>query len=144
MLAQQLKSPELIELRSDLGGGKTTFVKGLAAGLGSKNIVTSPTFTLNQIYKAKKGAEIHHYDFYRLDNPGIMADQLAESLQNSKVITVVEWAHIVSDVLPKDRFSVEFKVVEVNQDERLIIINYPESRIKIMKGLEEAWREIKP
>src|SRR3989344_4645507 len=89
LLGRLLKSPEVIELRSDLGGGKTTFVRGLARGLGSNDTVSSPTFTLSKIYKVKNGLEIHHFDFYRLSDAGIMADQLAESLEDPKVITIV-------------------------------------------------------
>src|SRR5260221_5452139 len=88
LLGQFLKNPESIELRADLGGGKATFVRGLAKGLGSKDTVTSPTFTLSKIYKAKNGKQIHHYDFYRLNEAGIMRDELAESLQSQNAITV--------------------------------------------------------
>src|SRR3990167_2900447 len=84
LLGKLLKSPELIELRSDLGGGKTTFARGLAAGLDSKDIVASPTFTLNKIYRCRNGVELHHFDFYRLDEAGIMRDELAESLADQK------------------------------------------------------------
>jgi len=64
---------EIIELRSDLGGGKTTFTQGLAAGAGSKDAVSSPTFTLKKIYRAGE-LHIYHYDFYRLNEPGILKD----------------------------------------------------------------------
>src|SRR3990172_13200391 len=90
LLGQRLKGGEVLELRADLGGGKTTFVRGLASGLKSTAKVASPTFTLNRIYKAGD-LSIHHYDFYRLKEPGVMADQLAESLGDPKTITVVEW-----------------------------------------------------
>src|SRR5436190_17523226 len=80
LLGSVLNPPAIIELRSDLGGGKTTFVRGLARGFGSNDRVASPTFTLNKIYKNSKGQEIHHFDFYRLHEPGILVDQLSESL----------------------------------------------------------------
>ncbi|MBX4191001.1 tRNA (adenosine(37)-N6)-threonylcarbamoyltransferase complex ATPase subunit type 1 TsaE, partial [Candidatus Saccharibacteria bacterium] len=68
LIGASLKGGEVIELRSDLGGGKTTFVRGLAAGAGSKANVTSPTFTLSRLYPAKNFS-IHHFDFYRLNDP---------------------------------------------------------------------------
>src|SRR3990167_9241347 len=144
MLGKLLKSPEIVELRSDLGGGKTTFVKGLARGLGSKDIVTSPTFTLNRIYQAKNNVQIHHYDFYRLSEAGIMTDELAESLQDPNVVTVVEWSDIVQNVLPKKRLTIEFTPTAYDPDKRKITISYPESKIGLIGQLETNWIEIKP
>ena len=118
-----------------MGGGKTTFVRGLARGLDSKDVVSSPTFTLNKIYKTKD-AEIHHYDLYRLAEPGIMSDELAESLQNPKVITVVEWSDIVQNVLPKERLTIEFKMVADDSDKRQVAIIYPESKTALVRKLE--------
>jgi tRNA threonylcarbamoyladenosine biosynthesis protein TsaE len=85
-LGSRLKSPLVIELRSDLGGGKTTLTQGLAHGLGSKDVVSSPTFTLSKIYKCAGGVEIHHFDFYRLSEAGVLRDQLDESLKDEKAI----------------------------------------------------------
>ena len=143
LLGTLVEPPLLIELQADLGGGKTTFVRGLARGLGSKDRVASPTFTLNKIYKAK-GLEIHHFDFYRLSEPGIIADQLEESLQNSRVITVVEWGGIVSDVLPPQRLSIEFAPAKNSLDERLITIKYSEPKARVIKKLESLWEQLEP
>src|SRR5438046_2901303 len=99
LLGKLISGGEVVELMSDLGGGKTTFIRGLVRGLGGQDMVASPTFTLNRIYKAGN-LEIHHFDFYRLNEPGVVAAQLEESLQNPKVVTVVEWSKIVENVLP--------------------------------------------
>jgi tRNA threonylcarbamoyladenosine biosynthesis protein TsaE len=109
-LAKLLKGGEVIELTSDLGGGKTTFVQGLAAGLGYDGPVTSPTFTLSQIYKLSEPLELHHYDLYRLGQSGVVGDELAEDLEDAHIITVIEWAGIVEDELPKDRLRISFEV----------------------------------
>ena len=142
-LGKLLKPPMLVELRSDLGGGKTTFTRGLVRGAGSKDKVSSPTFTLSRIYKADH-LEIHHFDFYRLNEPGVVADQLQESLQNPRVITVVEWSDIVRGVLPADRLIIEFKPVADNPDERAIEISYPESSRQIIEELETVLAEPEP
>jgi tRNA threonylcarbamoyladenosine biosynthesis protein TsaE len=142
-LGSLLKAPMVLELRSDLGGGKTTFVRGLVRGLGSKDKVSSPTFTLKRQYKADH-IEIHHFDFYRLSEPGVLSDQLEESLQNSRVITVVEWSDIVRDVLPDKRLIIEFRPVSNNPDERLIEINYPETMRSLISKLETSVTEIEP
>jgi tRNA threonylcarbamoyladenosine biosynthesis protein TsaE len=143
ILAGILKAPEIIELRADLGGGKTTFTKGFVRGFGSNDKVGSPTFTLNKIYKAKAG-EIHHFDFYRLEEPGVVAEQLDESLHNEKVITIVEWADIVAGVLPQERMTIEFKPVADNEDERVVTFEVPQSKMKIIEELRTKLTEIEP
>lgn len=142
-LGKSLKGGEIIELRSDLGGGKTTFVRGLAVGAGSKSTVTSPTFTLSRVYPAKD-LEIQHFDFYRLDDPGILRSQLAESIQQSKTIVVVEWADIVKDVLPDDRISIEFSPTPNDPDERSITFMYTAKHSDIIKGLETEQQQVEP
>jgi tRNA threonylcarbamoyladenosine biosynthesis protein TsaE len=143
LLGSSLHGGEVIELRSDLGGGKTTFVRGLANGAGSRATVTSPTFTLSRIYPAKQ-FEIHHFDFYRLDDPGILADQLAESIDNAKVVTIVEWAGIVKDVLPDNHLSVEFKPTANDPDERQITISYLVNLQSLIIKIQTEWDEVKP
>jgi tRNA threonylcarbamoyladenosine biosynthesis protein TsaE len=143
LLGSQLKGGEVIELRSDLGGGKTTFAKGLARGAGSRDRVTSPTFTLSRVYQTPKFT-ISHFDFYRLDDPGILADQLAESAGDSSIVTVVEWGDIVKNVLPDERISIELQPVARSSEERRIIFKYPESQTKDLAVLQTDWQEVKP
>ena len=143
LLGSQLSGGEVIELRADLGGGKTTFVIGLARGAGSTDRVSSPTFTLSRIYKAKD-FEIHHFDFYRLNDPGILRDQLAESLRSEQVVSIIEWADIVKDVLPSDRLSIEFKPTANSSEERQITISYPLSMQNVITRLETDWDEARP
>jgi tRNA threonylcarbamoyladenosine biosynthesis protein TsaE len=144
LLGMQLKGGEVIELRSDLGGGKTTFVRGLARGIGSKNTVTSPTFTLNKIYKAKNGLQIHHFDFYRLDQAGVVAEQWAESVGGPKNIVVIEWSDIVKGVLPKEFLTIEFLPVAADSDERSISFNYPQKLQPLITKIESDWKEVRP
>lgn len=143
LLGRNLEPPAVIELLADLGGGKTTFATGLAKGLGSNDRVSSPTFTLSRIYKTKSG-EIHHFDFYRLNEPGIIADQLAESLADPKVVTVVEWSKIVRDVLPEDRLVIELAPLADNPDGRQVTIRYPELMANVIKKVATVWEEVEP
>lgn len=99
---------EVIELIGDIGAGKTTFTKGLAEGLGIDEEVQSPTFTISRVYQTEQNIVLAHYDFYRLSDPGIMRDELAESVNDPRTVTVVEWAAAVEDVLPKDTLKVSF------------------------------------
>ncbi|MBR2831049.1 tRNA (adenosine(37)-N6)-threonylcarbamoyltransferase complex ATPase subunit type 1 TsaE [Candidatus Saccharibacteria bacterium] len=98
---------KVIELLGDVGAGKTTFTRGLAEGLGIKEPVTSPSFTIMKSYASPTGKTLVHYDFYRLPDPGLMADDLADSLNNSNNIVVVEWADTVESILPDDRIIIK-------------------------------------
>ncbi|HEX3082281.1 MAG TPA: tRNA (adenosine(37)-N6)-threonylcarbamoyltransferase complex ATPase subunit type 1 TsaE [Candidatus Saccharimonadia bacterium] len=127
-LSQLLLGGETLELVSDLGGGKTTFVQGLAAGLGYKGLVTSPTFTLSNIYELPDGRELHHYDLYRLTEGGVLADELAEDLDDPKIITVIEWPGLAEHELPKDRLTLTLEVT--GEDDRKLVFSAggPESQ----------------
>lgn len=104
-LAGRLRGGEVIELISDLGGGKTTFVRGLARGLGSQDRVASPTFTISKVYQGTN-LRLYHFDFYRLSEAGLIEHELQEILNEEDVVTVIEWGKIVTDVLPEDRLTV--------------------------------------
>jgi tRNA threonylcarbamoyladenosine biosynthesis protein TsaE len=111
--------------------------------LGSKDTVSSPSFTLKRVYRFK-GGELHHFDFYRLSEPGVLEDQLRESLDDKKVITVIEWSEIVQEVLSEDRLSIELRPVQTDPEEREIIFNYSPKDTETIKRLETDYKEIKP
>ena len=102
----------VIELIGDVGAGKTTFVRGLAKGLGIKEAITSPSFTISKSYALPGGGRLIHYDFYRLSDPGLMTEDLTESLQDPKNIIVLEWSDTVSSFLPEDRFIIQIEYNE--------------------------------
>jgi tRNA threonylcarbamoyladenosine biosynthesis protein TsaE len=122
-IGKQLHGGEVVELVSDLGGGKTTFVRGLARGANSKDKVASPTFTISKVYIADK-FEIHHFDFYRLPEAGIVADELAEVVGDPKMVAVVEWGDVVQHVLPDERLTIRIK--QTPEGSRKLIFTAPE------------------
>lgn len=123
-IGAKLRGGEVIELASDLGGGKTTFVKGLARGMGIQEIVKSPSFTIANSYDT--GAlRLCHFDFYRLEDPGVMRSELAESIADPASVVVVEWADIVDDVLPAGRMRVTIRVT--GEQSRTVRFDYPET-----------------
>ena len=132
-IGQHVKGGETIELVSDLGGGKTTFVHGLASGAGSTDAVASPTFTISRQYKAG-GLTIYHFDFYRLKEAGIMADELAEVINDPEAVVVVEWGDIVEDVLPKDRLTIQFE--NTGETTRKLSFHYPENLDYLLLGVD--------
>jgi tRNA threonylcarbamoyladenosine biosynthesis protein TsaE len=122
-----LRGGEVIELVGDVGAGKTTFVKGLALGLSIDEDVQSPSFTISRVYEARDDLELAHYDFYRLNDAGIMANELTETTQDPQMITVIEWADIVEGVLPENRIRITFtaptettRTLTIDGDEALL------------------------
>ena len=96
-----------IELVGDVGVGKTTLVRGLAEGLGVKEAVTSPSFTISKAYALPDGGRLVHYDFYRLKEPGLMVEDLAENLVEPRNVVVIEWGESVAEVVPENCMKVE-------------------------------------
>lgn len=106
-LGAMLMGGEIIELVGDVGAGKTTLVKAIAAGMGIEEDVGSPSYTLSQVYAAPYGLSLAHYDFYRLDDPGLMADALGETLTDRRVVTAIEWGDLVAGVVPYDHLQIK-------------------------------------
>lgn len=123
-LGQNLKGGEVIVLSSDLGGGKTTLVKAISLGLDSKDDVTSPSFTILNEYKGR--LHIYHFDFYRLNDPGIIKHQLSEVVHDNSSVVLIEWANIVEEVLPED--SIKLDINKSENDSRNIEIHIPEGK----------------
>lgn len=97
---------EVIELVGDIGAGKTALTKGIAKGMGVDDDVQSPTFTISRLYEGRNRIRLAHYDFYRLQEAGIMNAELSESVHDPETVTIVEWAEIVEGVLPEDRTQI--------------------------------------
>lgn len=133
IMGRVLRGGEVIEFHSDLGGGKTTFMKGLAVGMGVTDVVQSPTFSISQLHKAHNGLELHHFDFYRLDDPGVVRASLAESLQQHNTVVAVEWGDTVHDVLGKDIISITLTVQD--NDARVVTIVVPALFEHVAKAL---------
>jgi tRNA threonylcarbamoyladenosine biosynthesis protein TsaE len=134
-LAPTLSGGEVIELASDLGGGKTTFIQGLVKALGYQGAVTSPTFTLSNVYDIGHGRSIHHYDLYRLAEAGVLGDELAEDLADPDVTTVIEWATVINIKLPKDRLTIAIEVTGGEERRFRFAAGGPVSE-KLIKGIQ--------
>ena len=113
----QISEGMVLELVGDVGAGKTTFTKGLAKGLGISETVQSPTFTISRVYEGER-LTLSHYDFYRLNDYGIMEMELAENLNNPKNVTVVEWAGDLAEILPKKHLKLVFE--SLSEDQRKV------------------------
>lgn len=103
-LSEVLKPGTTITLTGDLGAGKTTFVRGLAKGLGIKEIIQSPTFNIMKVY-LKTAKPLIHIDAYRLAdiNDDIGLD---EYIGYESGITVIEWPNYISNLIPADAINI--------------------------------------
>ncbi|MCL4437452.1 tRNA (adenosine(37)-N6)-threonylcarbamoyltransferase complex ATPase subunit type 1 TsaE, partial [Patescibacteria group bacterium] len=105
-----------------LGSGKTTFIQGLAKGLGIKNNIISPTFILIRTYDLKSRiSKFYHIDLYRIDGEKeIDGLGIEELINNPSNIIAIEWAEKIKNILPKKRIDIYFK--ESSENERQITI----------------------
>ncbi len=120
-----LKGGEVVALVGDLGSGKTTFVQGLAHGLGIKRNVNSPTFMLMRSYDidATLVKHLYHFDLYRLE--GRVEEELKnigfyDFINHKDAVSVIEWGDKATDLLPQNTIWINFEYL--NEAERKITI----------------------
>lgn len=115
---------EVFALSGDLGAGKTTFLQGLAKGLGVVIPVNSPTFNILKIYKTKKGSLVKsfcHIDAYRLRSAkDLEALGIVEFLADKKMVVAVEWAEKVKGVFPKKTIRIKAKLISDKEREFVV------------------------
>lgn len=119
--AKKIKFPMVIELVGDVGAGKTTFTRGLAKGLGVKKQITSPSFTISKSYALPNGKKLVHYDFYRLSDPGLMSEDLTESINDKDTLIIIEWSNSVKNILPKTHTVIT--ITKTQDDSRVISVD---------------------
>ncbi len=110
------KGGEILALTGDLGGGKTTFVQGLAKGFGIKKQITSPSFVLIKEYplKNKQAKDLVHIDLYRLKKVDkIFKREILEYFKPENIV-VIEWAEKIKNALPKNTQWIEFDFIDEN------------------------------
>ena len=106
LFSKVLKGADVIVLEGVLGGGKTTFTKGILAGLGYKKRVLSPSFTLLRQYELKN-LEVYHLDLYRLEFSDIFDLGIDDFLYSEGTVTLIEWGNKIKERLDK-YIKVEF------------------------------------
>ena len=105
LLGEKLKPKDIICLYGDLGAGKTCLSKGIAAGLGVSENITSPTFTIIKEYKGRH--PVYHIDVYRLSSSADMLDLGYEEYFDGDGVVIIEWADIIEDILPEERLDIQ-------------------------------------
>lgn len=104
-LAESLKPNTVIALIGDLGTGKTTLSKYIAEGLGVKETITSPTFTVVLEYHSGR-LPLYHFDVYRVNDPDDLFEIGAEEYFYKGGVSIVEWADQVAEILPDDTLCI--------------------------------------
>ena len=99
----------VLTLTGDLGAGKTTLTKSIAKGLGIKQIVNSPTFTILKIYESGR-LPLYHFDAYRLEDAE--EDLGFEEYIDGDGVCVIEWPMYIEDLLPKERLEIEISFID--------------------------------
>ena len=117
---QELKAGDIILLFGNLGSGKTTFVQGMAKGLGIKKRIISPTFIIVRRYELSRNA-FYHIDLYRVESEDdIKGLGLPEILQEKNAIVAIEWPEKLGKFMPKNYWSLHFD--NLGEDKRSITI----------------------
>lgn len=119
--AKTLKIGDVVCINGDLGAGKTAFTAGIAKGLGVKEYISSPTFTIVNCYEGD--IPLYHFDVYRISDSDEMFDIGFDEYILGDGVTVIEWAEIIDDILPDDRYEVVItKNLGIHEDYREISI----------------------
>lgn len=121
-LGQEARAGQVYTLVGDLGVGKTVFTKGLAAGLGIEEPVSSPTFTIVQVYEEGR-LPFYHFDVYRIGDVEEMDEVGFEDYVYGEGVSLIEWANLIEEILPQHYTEVKIeKDLEKGFDYRRISI----------------------
>ena len=115
-VSASLRAGDAVVLAGELGTGKTTFVQGVARGLGVEDQVSSPTFTLVKEYRGI--LDVAHVDVYRLEHVQDVVDLGLDELGEGEAVLLVEWGDAVEQLLPVERLRVELSTEDVSSEVR--------------------------
>ena len=139
-VGKRLKAGMVLCLTGDLGAGKTLFTKGVAAGLGVKADVTSPSFTLMNLYDGR--LPVVHFDLYRLDDEGDL-DEIGfyEYTDEPVGVAIIEWADKFPEALPPHHLSVVLSPGKNLEERRLSFTARGDGYEGILAALEESFAQ---
>ena len=121
-LGEKAAPGSIFALAGDLGAGKTVFAKGFAEGVGVKETVTSPTFTIMQLYESGR-IPLAHFDVYRIEDPDELDEIGFDEYIGGDGTALIEWADQIADLLPPETIWITItKTSSGNENERIIEI----------------------
>lgn len=121
-IGKNAKPGQIICLDGDLGVGKTVFTKGVAQGLGIKEPVNSPTFTIIQEYHEGR-IPLYHFDVYRIGDPEEMYEIGYEDYFFGEGVCLIEWSRLIEELIPDDAIWINIeKNLEKGLDYRKVTV----------------------
>ena len=120
-IIRSLGGRTIVAFRGEMGAGKTTLIREIAARLGSDDVVTSPTFAIINQYAAAEGRTLYHFDFYRIDRLEEAYDFGYEEYFYSGDLCLVEWPEKIEPLLPENTMNV--RITALSEQERRIEID---------------------
>lgn len=120
-IIRSLGGRTIVAFRGEMGAGKTTLIREIAARLGSDDVVTSPTFAIVNQYAAAEGRTLYHFDFYRIDRLEEAYDFGYEEYFDSGDLCLVEWPEKIEPLLPENTMNV--RITALSEQERRIEID---------------------
>ena len=121
-IGQKAKKGQVYTLVGDLGVGKTVFTQGLAKGLEIDEPISSPTFTIVQVYDEGR-LPFYHFDVYRIGDISEMDEIGFEDYVYGEGVSLIEWANLIEEILPEERIAITIeKDLEKGFDYRKITI----------------------
>lgn len=139
-LGQLLQPSMILCLSGDLGAGKTQMTKGIATGLDIEDYITSPTYTLINEYSGR--LPLYHFDVYRLENSDELNELGYQEYFFGNGITVIEWADIISEAVPKDRLWIIIRKMEADK-RRIVLDGVGDTYLELLERLKEI-EDIRP
>lgn len=118
-MGKLLEAGDIVLLYGDLGAGKTVLTRGIALGLGTKDVVTSPTYTLMHRYEGR--VPIYHFDLYRLGGPDEVLDLGYEEFFYGDGVSIVEWPERLEYLCPEEHVRVRIEVAGDGKKRRITV-----------------------
>lgn len=134
-----LRPGDLVLLQGNLGAGKTTFTQGVARGMGLSGAVTSPSFTLANVYQPSgPGVPLYHLDLWRIKSPAEALGIGLDEYLSGEGPCVVEWPDVAADVLPTDFLQV--RIDREGETRHLTFVPVGERPTALVRALRDALR----
>ena len=111
-VVEQLGNNKVIALHGEMGAGKTTFTNSFCKALGVIDVVSSPTFSIINVYETKNDNTIYHLDLYRLKNEEEAINAGVEDCLYSGNICLVEWPDKLPTIFPEETLHINFELID--------------------------------
>ncbi len=121
-LAAQLRAGDVLSLEGDLGAGKSELARGIARGLGVEGPVSSPSFTILNVYEEGR-IPLYHFDWYRLESPEELYELGMDEYLGGDGIAVVEWAVRCPEAMPGNRLEIRLTPLPGEETGREITVS---------------------